>query len=381
MASIQERHKRSCALGDTYRTPGAAGCTCEPTLFVMVRQGPKTVPHRAGKNMKLAKRLLSKLQVQEDEGTFEAIRSIRFDQWGSEWIDGLERKEGTKLSYRGTIRLAERSFGHKLVRQVTAGDVRTFNLALRERGISESTRARHLRALRKCFADALEHGYAGSNPVAKLPASEKPSREVREAAYFESAELPQLFQHVPEGLWRVFFTTALKTGLRLGELSALTWGDVNLTEAVIHVRRSWTSGRLDTPKNRKRRDVHISSELVEELGRWWGEIGRPGNDVLVFPGSRSGRFINEQVVRKALYDAMVDAGISRVGPTGEKRGFHSFRHTFSMLALTKENPAPLSWLSRHLGHSSLAVTAEVYGHFEREARRREAEGMVGAFGV
>ena len=103
--------------------------------------------------------------------------------------------------------------------------------------------------------------------------------------------------------------------------------------------------------------------------------------MVVFPGSRSGTYLHEQVVRAALYKALEDAEIPREGPTGERRGFHSFRHTFAMLALTKEKPASLSWLSRHLGHSTLAVTSEIYGHFERSARKREAEGMVGVFGV
>ena len=46
---------------------------------------------------------------------------------------------------------------------------------------------------------------------------------------------------------------------------------------------------------------------------------------------------------------MKRAGIDRIGPTGEKRVFHSFRHTFARVAL--ENGAELTWLSRHLGHS------------------------------
>jgi integrase len=379
MASIQARHKRACEFGDTYRVPGTEGCTCDPTLFVLVRQGPRTLSHRAGKNMKVAKRLLAKIQVREDEGTLEEIKPIRFDKWGGEWINGLERKEGTKLSYRGTVRLAESLFGHKQVKKITPADIRAFNVALRERGMSDSTRAKHLRVLRKCFSDAVDHGYAAQNPVKRLPRSEKPEPSSKEAAYFESSELPKLFQHIHGGLWRIFFTTALKTGLRLGELCAMTWGDVNLSEGAIHVRRAWTGGRLDSPKNRKRRVVDISSDLVSELGAWWGECGHPADNVLVFPGSRSGTYLHEQVVRAALYNAMKDAEISREGPTGERRGFHSLRHTFAMLALTKEPPASMSWLSRHLGHSTLAVTSEIYGHLERSARRREAEGMSAAF--
>jgi hypothetical protein len=45
-----------------------------------------------------------------------------------------------------------------------------------------------------------------------------------------------------------------------------------------------------------------------------------------------------------------------------------------------ENGRPITWLSRHLGHSSLAVTSETYGHWEAAERKREAAAMEGAFG-
>ena len=75
---------------------------------------------------------------------------------------------------------------------------------------------------------------------------------------------------------------------------------------------------------------------------------------------------------------MEAAGIDRVGPTGEKRTFHSLRHTFARVAL--EHNRPVFWLSK-LGHSSLDVTSNVYGHFEKATRRREAEAIAGVFGV
>lgn len=100
----------------------------------------------------------------------------------------------------------------------------------------------------------------------------------------------------------------------------------------------------------------------------------------VFPGENESGYLNPQVVlRRELYPAMTRAGIQRVGPTGEKRTFHSFRHTFAKRAL--ENGRHVTWLSRHLGHSSLAVTTEVYGHWERAERKREAAIMEGVFGV
>ena len=168
--------------------------------------------------------------------------------------------------------------------------------------------------------------------------------------------------------------------MRQGELLGLKWADVDLTDAVIHVRRTFTGGELGTPKNHEKREVFISEEVVELLGRWWGDLGSPGDATLVLPGETKTGYLNPQVVlRRELYPAMRRAGVARVGPTGEKRTFHSFRHMFAKLAI--EHDRPMFWLSKHLGHSSLDVTYGTYGHMERSTRRREADAMAGVFGV
>ena len=116
------------------------------------------------------------------------------------------------------------------------------------------------------------------------------------------------------------------------------------------------------------------------LGSWWGECGKPADEKLALPGETKSGYLNPQVIlRRELYPAMQRAGIPRVGPTGEKRPFHSLRHTFARIAI--ENNRPIFWLSKRLGHSSLDVTSNVYGHFEKATRRREAEAMAGVFGV
>jgi integrase len=244
--------------------------------------------------------------------------------------------------------------------------------------LSDSTRAKHLRVLNACLSSAVEHDYAGQVP--KLPKAERPQKTHKEAAYFENAELPKLFGQMPEGVYRVLFLAALKTGMRLGELSALTWGDVDLTGATIRVRQSYTGGELSTPKNHEQRSVDLTAELVELLGAWWGTLGRPDDDTLVFPGETPDGYLNPTTaLRRELYPAMRRAGIPRVGPTGEKRTFHSFRHTHAKVAL--ETGRQLIWLSRRLGHSSLKVTSDVYGHFGARERKAEAELMEGVFGV
>jgi integrase len=185
---------------------------------------------------------------------------------------------------------------------------------------------------------------------------------------------------VSEGVYRVLFLTALKTGMRLGELSALTWADVDLTDATICLRQSYTGGELSSPKNHEQRSVDLTAELVELLGAWWGALGRPDDEKLVFPGETPDGYLNPTtVLRRELYPAMKRAGIPRLGPTGQKRTFHSFRHTHAKVAL--ETGRQLIWLSRRLEHSSLKVTSDVYGHFGARERKAEAELMEGVFGV
>jgi integrase len=205
---------------------------------------------------------------------------------------------------------------------------------MREAGLTDSTRAKHLRVLGTCLQAAIVDGYAVRNPVRELPPGQKPRKRKKEAAYFENEELPQLFAAVEEGVYRVLFLVALKTGMRLGELLALRWGAVDLVGAVVRVRESFTDGELSTPQNHEARDVDLTGDVVELLGGWWGDLGRPGDETLVFPGETRAGYMNQQtILRRELYPAMKTAGVPRVGPTGEKRTFHSLRHTFAKRAL------------------------------------------------
>ena len=290
----------------------------------------------------------------------------------------LERKPSTIGSYRSTIAHAKEAFGSQRVRRIGAEDIARFNGILRDRGCSPSTRAKHLRVLGACLQAAVFYRYADSNAVRELPPAQRPRPERKEAAYFENEELPRLFAHLRIEPFRTLCLVALKTGMRQGELFALRWDDVDLEQAVIRVRSSFTGGTVGTPKNRERRDVDLISDVVELLTGWRDDHRSSGE--LVFPGENGQSFLSPTVVlRRHLYPAMAAAEIRRVGPTQEKRTFHSFRHTFAKRAL--ESGAQITWVSRHLGHSSLKVTTDIYGHWERAERRLQAAKMEGAFPV
>jgi integrase len=333
-----------------------------------------------GRDRQQAELALLRLEDSVEEGEYRPRLNIGFSDWADRWLDSLERKPSTVGSYRSTIVHAKETFGSQRVRRIGPEDIGRFNTILRERGSSPSTRAKHLRVLGACLQAAVFYRYTESNPVRELPPAQRPRPERKEAAYFENNELPRLFRHLHDEPYRSLCLVALKTGMRQGELLALRWCDVDLEEAVVRVRRSRTGGTIGTPKNRERRDVDLISDVVELLAQQRGERGSANGDSLVFPGANGTGFLDPPVVlRRHLYPAMIGAGIPRVGPTLEKRTFHSFRHTFAKRAL--ESGAQITWLSRHLGHSTLKVTTDIYGHWERAERKLQAAKMEGAFPV
>lgn len=357
------------------------GCTCPdgPFYYVVVRVGDASHKEPVGRDRHAAEVAFHRLSAAVEEGAYRPRPTIGFVDWADRWLSSLERKPSTIGSYRSTITHAKRIFGAQRVRRLGAEDVARFNHELRDQGCSASTRAKHLRVLAACLQAAVFYRYADSNPVRELPPAQRPRPERKEAAYFENGELPLLFGHLRVEPYRTLCLVALKTGMRQGELVALRWGDVDLEQAVVRVRSSYTGGTLGTPKNRERRDVDLISDVVELFGRLREDRERL-SDGLVFPAENGHGFLSATIVlRRHLYPAMVAAGIPRVGPTREKRTFHSFRHTFAKRAL--ERGAQIKWLSRHLGHSSLKVTTDIYGHWERAERRLQAAKMEGAFPV
>jgi integrase len=382
MASLRARHSKKCALGGRETAAPHVerdridGCTCKPMYSIRgaAGQGYEAI----GRDLRSALRALAKRQADEDEGLYRAIENLRFEQWADRWLEQLERpKEKTVDGYKRTIAYAKEAFGKKPVRRVSPTDVADLLKSLRKRKLSPSTQAQHLRVLGACFRSAVLHGHAAQNPIDRLPDPERPRSETRESAYFTDDELPRLLAELPAGLWATLARVALATGMRQGELSALTWGDVDLTSGTIRVRRSYSAGKLGQTKGRLARTVDLPDETTKLLGEWWGEAGGPDDAELVFSREDGGGYQPFWRYTKVLYSAMKRAGVPREGPTGEERTFHSARHTYARKVL--EQGIPISWLSRQLGHSSEAVTDKHYGHWSRARSRQEAERLRGAF--
>jgi integrase len=135
------------------------------------------------------------------------------------------------------------------------------------------------------------------------------------------------------------------SGLRLGELLALRWRDVDFANAIIHVRRSYVQGQMGAPKSGRVRSVPLIDQAARALD---GESRRAyftGPDDLVF-GDVVGEPQDHWALRKRYYSALGRARLTRLR-------FHDLRHSFGTLAV---QVYPVTDVKEYMGHADLATT-------------------------
>ena len=155
-----------------------------------------------------------------------------------------------------------------------------------------------------------------------------------------------------------FILTALRTGLRLGEILALRWGDIDFKERQIRVRRSYRRGRFTRPKSGRSRSVDMSDQLTETLKGMLTSQPKEIED-LVF--NRNGQPIEQNYIRRKFKKILIRAEIPQIR-------LHDLRHTFASILLSQG--VPIYYVSCQLGHSSIDITCDIYGHWLRTIDNR-----------
>ena len=367
------------------------GCTCTPLYHVVLRHGGQLVREPVGHSRKEAERALDARRGDVARRTYRVVEDIRFEEWADAWLEGFTGKPSSSLAYGYTLAYAKRAFGGSSVRELRTKDVRRFLDVIREANVerrvipegkmapdvSPATLAKHLRQLGACLQAAITEGYATENPVRLLSKTAKPRVAKSRPAYYTNDELAQLWLELAERPVIAYLCKiAATTGMRIGELAALRWSDVDMLNRELHVTRTFVD-RIgeQPPKSNEPRTVDLTPQAAELLEHWWTESG--GHDGLVFERDEGGHLTSAYVTKQVLYPSLERAGIARVGERGRKRDFHSFRHTFARLAL--ESGADITWVQKQLGHSSITLTVDTYGSWSRAAEKSQAERLVGAF--
>ncbi len=228
-----------------------------------------------------------------------------------------------------------------------------------------------LAALRTVFNHAREERIISDNPAASVGKFFKQAKRVHERIE------PLTFEEVPIFLETAFdnfrvhypvFLCAIHTGMRSGELAGLQWGDVDFNGKFLIARRSIVNGRINPTKTDKQRRIDLSDELLaalEELRRRrkeeWLASGKNEIPEWVFC-NREGKPADMQNIKNRFFFRCLEmAKLRRIR-------FHDLRHTFASLLI--QNGEGLAYVKEQMGHSSIKITVDIYGHLVPSANRQ-----------
>jgi integrase len=214
-------------------------------------------------------------------------------------------------------------------------------------GKDPSTIRNTLMPLRALFRRAVERGDVAVNPTTGIRLAASRGRRDRIASPTEAAALIAAVADADRAVW----ATAYYAGLRLGELRALRDEDVDLQAGVIRVERSWdrVEGVIETKTRAGRRKVPIVAALRTHLA---ARKLRRGSAAGLFFGDGDRPFNRDQLVARAER-AWKAAALAPIG-------LHEGRHTCASILIAAG--VNVKALSSYLGHSSITITLDRYGH-------------------
>jgi integrase len=326
---------------------------------------------------------------QKIEGLANQNRGILFsDPKGLTAAEYLERWLSDTARYQvseGTFSRYERTcrnhllpfFGRLRLRDLTPAHVHAFKARKIEEGLNPNTVGVMQGVLNVALNQAVDDGLLPANPAARVKKAARRGETPMRALSHEEAS--RLISAAEGSRDEALVTLALRTGMRQGELAALRWEDLDLSDAkrgTVTVRRSAdtrTQTRISTTKTGEERRVGIGARTVATLkahkkrqleermaASSWEDPG------LVFPNTR-GKVRRRDSVMRSLRRLLAEAGL----PTEVR--FHDLRHTAATLAIKQGLPIPT--VSKMLGHSDPAMTLRRYAHVLEDMRQEAAQAM------
>ena len=373
-AGIVKRHSKGC------RTKNGRECNCRPSYEAWVYSPrDRRKLRRTFSGFAEARSWRADAKRQIDQGTLRVPSQQTLREAATAWLAGAEAgeirnrsgdvyKPSTLRGYRHALeeRVLPLIGGEKLA-AITTSDLQVLVDRWQAEGDPASTLRNAIKPLQAIYRRAKSRGGLAVNPTRDLELPAPRSRRVEIVAPDVAARLLDALPAEDRPVW----ATALYAGLRYGELRALRWGAVDLAGGTIEVRESWDAkaGAIEPKTRTSRRRVPMPAALREILLDCRLEDPGATDRALVFGSGEEDPFHAATLYRRA------DAAWKAAG-LSERLRLHQARHTYASFMIAAGVNAKA--LSQFMGHSSIKITFDLYGHL-MPGSEREAAGMLDAF--
>jgi integrase len=327
------------------------------------------------------------------KGIHTAInRSITVEQAAKQWLkhveaEGVERT--TVDQYEGHVRLhiLPRIGGEKLA-VLTAPRMESLRDELL-RDLGRAMGRKVLTSIKAILKDAHRRGFTAQNVAAGVVIKKDKRAENHRPQVGIDIPLPAEIQSIigaAKGRWKPLIITAAFSGLRASELRGLRWEDIDFKTSEISIRqRADIHNELGKPKSEAGvRTFPLRSIVIKTLREW--KIACPPGE-LVFP-NKSGNIENlSNILQRGFHPAQLAAGVTVTAKDDDGKvvrdddgkpvvapkyyGLHTLRHFFASLCINRRANGglelPPKTVQTWLGHSTITLTLDTYGHLFPEA--------------
>ena len=354
---IRLRHGKTCRIKETER------CSCTPSYEAFVALGERGIRKRKSfETLADATAWRARGVVAAADGLLRPSTTTTVRDVAEETLDGMERgtvrnrsgavyKPSVLRGYESALRLRVLpAIGARKLSDVSRRDVQRLVDGWLADGIDASTIRNTLMPLRVIYRRAVQDGAIAISPCEHLRLPRVEGTRERIAAADEARELLAALPLRD----RALYASAFFAGLRLGELRALRWGDVDLARGRINVERALDgSGVTIDPKSRAgTRVVPILTGELRDVLSEHKAASRGQSDDYVFAGSTPSRPFSAGAVYRRVRTAWRRAELTPIN-------LHEARHTFASTAIAAGLNAKV--LATYMGHSSIQVTYDLYG--------------------
>jgi integrase len=364
---IRRRHNRGCPALDG----GACGCGggYEASVY-SPRDGKKLRKTFRRESEARSWRAAAKRAI--DRGRLRTPAEVTLEEVAQDWLRGV--REGTILNRAGrpykpsTLRGYARSLedhllpelGARKLAAISTVDLQRLVDRWQEERVPAASIRNRVKPIQAISRRARSRMGLALNPTHDLELPAARAAEVEILAPEIAAELLAAVPEADQPIW----ATALYAGLRYGELRALRWHDLDFAAGTIRVRKSWdpVAGEIEPKSQNSKRTTPMPKVLCRLLLAHRGRRGSPAPEKLVFSVADGVPFEADALYRPA------DAAWKTAKLDGRLR-LHQARHTFASFMIAAGVNAKA--LSVFMGHSSITVTYDIYGHLMPGA---EAEG-------
>jgi integrase len=359
---IKTRHR-----GITYRLRADGSRT------YYVYAGGRFIAVDGGEKQALAKQ--AELRGRQARGERVAPKPVKFKQAAEEWFESKRHlRSWTRRNYRSALdRVLLPAFGHVKLGQITPEHVAKLIRRLEQEGKAPAYIDNLLKPLAGTFKYAMRKQLVTMNPVALLTTDDRPAPREQERREWSPEDVNALLdasrvlanRSTSRQDYSLLLETAIRTGLRLGELLGLQWRDIDLKQGVLCVRRQWTRDRTHSePKTQAAiRQVPLASEMVTKLAGHKLASNYSGDEQPVFASATGQPLNHRNVAQRGFEAAAEEAGLLAEGQP--RITFHDLRHAFASIMI--ERGLTSTVLARVMGHRDATTTERMYIHlFNRQ---------------